>query len=188
MTTNFIDAPCLRVQSWRVQTRGRAEHYATAISNPTRFAGHVASREAVELLQVQGSVPTTTWAFTPVSFARLVGGFFPPRNLSRVAIGIRVRRASGMTALIDGEGMAQGVSKLNRPCLIGRASSSDCQSAGSNTGRRNKSSVGSGNHCARVFKLRSDRPTCCTPSKLLLENDSRGGLCSLPPSMLSTNH
>ena len=100
------------------------------------------------------------------------GGFLP---LNRVATGNRIRRAAG-------EGMAQGESDLNRPCLIGRASSSYCESAGCNSAPREQGRLGVttiGRDCSNA-----KRPTDGqgTPSKPPLTLRVRGGLCSLSPS------
>ena len=75
-------------------------------------------------------------------------GFYFTSN--RVATGDRVRRAAG-------EGMARverQPSPLNRCPLVATMANSDrCNSA-----PREQGSVGNGNHCARLFQMRSDRP------------------------------
>lgn len=86
----------------------------------------------------------TRSAIYPVPLKSRIGFFFA---LNRVATGNRVRRPTG-------EGMARGEHSPTR--LIGRSSSSFCQRAGCNSAPREKGSVGDGDHCARLFQMRSE--------------------------------
>jgi hypothetical protein len=53
-------------------------------------------------------------------------------------------------------------------------------------GPREQASVGSGDHCARIFNMRSDRPTDAHGQEHEPLLKVRGGLCSLPPSQRAT--
>lgn len=93
-----------------------------------------------------------------------------------------------------GEGMAPGESGLNRPGLIGRASSDYRQSAGCNSAPREKGRLGIGNHWPRLFQMRSDRPTAMYANANHCPDNALGVVCarSLPQAMSvnqqPTNH
>lgn len=88
------------------------------------------------------------------------------------------------------EGMATG-NATHTACLKSCSQVALIAKAGRcNTGRRNESSVGNGNHCARVFKREAKRPTVVcveiTRNTKSLLNRLRGGFAhSLPPIVLN---
>lgn len=110
------------------------------------------------------------------------GGFF--FTLNRVVPGHRMGGPS------RDEGMATG-NATHTACLKSCSQVALIAKAGRcNTGRRNESSVGNGNHCARVFKREAKRPTVVcveiTRNTKSLLNRLRGGFArSLPPIVLN---
>lgn len=153
-------------QSRIVQARV-GQNYANAISNTARFAGLVASRDSVELLQRHDSEPHTQRKFTPSALQGWRGLFL---LLSRVVPGDR-------TGGPGDEGMARverQPSPLNRcPRVVLFTKAGRC-----NIGLRKQSSVGSGNHCARMFKMRSESRRCDFRQRKPLPESESGVVCA----------
>ena len=151
-----LDETGKRVQFRIVQVREWTVNNAIAITNTASSAAHVGSRGAVERPALHCSANIHLAEIHPCLAGQLDRGLF--HALNRVTIGNRLGRASGMTALIDGEGMARverQPSPLNRCRPVVRFT----KAGRCNRGPREKASVGGGDHCARRFQMRSDRPT-----------------------------
>lgn len=134
--------PALRKIS-RVQARSRAERDEYAISNTSSSAGHVASCGAVERLAFHPTANCYLEEIHPRLTGQLNGGLF----LYRLEP-CSHRESYGRPA---GEGMVRverQPSPLNRCRSVVRLT----KAGRCNSGRRDKASVGIGNHCARLLK------------------------------------
>lgn len=158
-----------------VEARGGLRIYDTQSRIPLRFTVPCGNRDSVQHLREHVSRSTTRSGNSPRQCCNAGGGFFFIQPCTH-------RESLRRTA---GEGMARGRATA-QPRLIGRASSPIDQSAGCNTGPRKQASVGDGDHCVRVFQVRSDRPTVSGRRSIPLPENALGVVCApLTPSHLS---